>query len=123
MFHLFITIVILRSSFLSNKFSIEIALDTYLENKKKIWQMKKTKVVDYHIKINCPFGEIVIWNKDFTPAFWVHNNICEFTKRDENSKGDFVLNHGLKEGSFSRFLANKNKSDANLVSRIQLILI
>ena len=34
---------------------------------------------------------------------------------NKNSKGDFVLKHGLKEGSFSNFLVNKNKSDADLV--------
>ena len=48
------------------------------------------------------------------------NDLCEFTALEHNSKGDFILETGFKR-SFERFLVYKNKSNSDLVWKIQSI--
>ena len=50
-----------------------------------------------------------LYYKHFTPACWLKNNLCEFTAREHNSKGDFVLINRFEAiGLKSSGIQNKN---------------
>ena len=58
----------------------------------------------------------------FTPAFWLHNNLWEFTALEHKFRMWFYYQKPvLNVVRFKRFLVYKNKSDAVLVRQIQLI--
>ena len=38
-----------------------------------------------------------LWYEHFTSAFWLQNNLCEFTTENTHSKGDFVLKNRFEK--------------------------
>ena len=62
-------------------------------------------------------------HRQFEIVIYHHNNLCEFTELAHKFKKWFCTQKPVLNVRFTRFLVYKNKSDWDLVWRIQLISI